>query len=228
MKKYELVIFDADETLLDFGRAEKCAFEETMKHFNIDYNEKYHLKQYKKINSEVWHELENQLISAEELKTERFRRLFKKLNMDLNPIEANEIYIDVLCKKCFILDEAEDILNYLEGKYKLALMTNGLLTVQNSRIKKSPIAKYFQTIVISEEIGVAKPDPQIFEYTFEKIGHTDKKTALMVGDSLNSDIKGGINFGIDTCWFNPKRLSRKKGLHPTYEINKLSELKSII
>ncbi|PRR70867.1 YjjG family noncanonical pyrimidine nucleotidase [Clostridium thermopalmarium] len=228
MKKYELIIFDADETLLDFESAEKYAFEKAMEELGINYDKEYHLKEYRKFNRQVWHELEEGLISPNELKLERFNRLFKKLDLKLDPKEANEKYTNALCEASFLLDGAEEILQALSGKYKLALITNGLLKVQNARIRQSNIAKYFHVIVISEEAGVAKPNPGIFKYTLEKIGHKNKDTVLMVGDSLNSDIKGGANFGIDTCWFNPKGLNGKSGLHPTYEIKTLGELKKIL
>lgn len=228
MKKYELIIFDADETLLDFEKAEKYAFEKTMRHFNINYDEEYHLKEYKKFNKQVWDEFEKELISAEELKVERFKRLFREISISLDCKEANDKYTSALCEASFLLDGAEDILEELSKKYKLALITNGLLVVQNARIRQSHIAKYFETVVISEEAGVAKPNPGIFQYTFDKIGHENKNTALIVGDSLNSDIKGGTNFGIDTCWFNPKGMKGMTGLHPTYEIRRLDELKDIL
>lgn len=228
MKKYELIIFDADETLLDFNKAEKYAFKKAMNYFNIDYNEEYHLREYRKFNDQVWHEFEEELISQEELKIERFKRLFKEINLNLDCKEANDRYTSALCEASFLLDGAEDILKSLYGRYRLALVTNGLLEVQNSRIRQCHMAKYFDVIVISQEAGAAKPNPRIFEYTFEKIEHKDKSSALMVGDSLNSDIKGATNFGIDTCWYNPKGLNGKAGLHPTYKIKKLHELKDIL
>lgn len=225
---YELVIFDADETLLDFEKAEEFAFEKAMKHFNIQYDRENHLKNYHEINKAVWSEFEKELITAEDLKVERFKRLFHRLNIDLDPVEVNNQYMNNLCSACFILDGAIEILEELHGKVKLALITNGLLKVQDGRIRKSHIAKYFEAIVISEEAGVAKPNPKIFEYTLKELGHTNKGTVLMIGDSLNSDIKGGVNFGIDTCWFNPKKLENNSGLKPTYEIKELNELVNLI
>ncbi|MGY0374392.1 YjjG family noncanonical pyrimidine nucleotidase [Clostridium sp. JNZ J1-5] len=226
--KYELIIFDADETLLDFKRAEEDAFENTMAYFNLDYSRENYLEAYREINEAVWDEFEKELISAEDLKVERFKRFFKAVNLDLDPKKANELYMDKLCKSCFVLDGAVDILRELQGNFKLALVTNGLVDVQDVRIRQSEIAKFFHTIVISEEIGVAKPNPEIFKYTFKKVGHMHKETALVVGDSLKSDIKCGISFGIDTCWFNPKRLQNDTDIKPVYEINSLEQLKDIV
>lgn len=226
--KYELVIFDADETLLDFEKSEEYAFEKAMKKFNIDYDKENHLKNYVEINKAVWGEFEKELITAEALKVERFKRLFNKLKMNLDPVEANREYMESLCTACFILDGAVDVLEELHGKVKLALITNGLSKVQDGRIRKSHIAKYFDAIVISEEAGVAKPNPKIFEYTLKELGHDNKETVLMVGDSLSSDIKGGVNFGIDTCWYNPKGVENNSGIVPTYKVKVLSEVINII
>jgi len=226
--KYEFIIFDADETLLDFSKAEEYAFRNTMKYFNKEYDTEYHFNTYKEINKNIWSEFEKELITAEELKEERFRRLFNKLNMNLNPKEVNIKYIDNLCQGCFILDGALDLLKDLKGKFKLILITNGLTIVQDARIRKSKIGEFFDAVVISEEVGVAKPNSGIFEFALKKVGHCNKETALMVGDSLSSDIKGGVNFGIDTCWFNPKQIENTTEIKPVYEIHSLNQLKDIL
>ncbi|KOA18336.1 pyrimidine 5'-nucleotidase YjjG [Clostridium homopropionicum DSM 5847] len=226
--KYKLIIFDADETLLDFSKAEEYAFKNTMEYFNKEYETEYHFNTYKEINKNIWGEFEKELITAEELKEERFRRLFNKLNMNLDTKEVNGKYIDNLCQGCFILDGALELLNDLKGKFKLVLITNGLTTVQDARIRRSQIGEFFDSVVISEEVGVAKPNPGIFEFAFKKAGHNNKETALIVGDSLTSDIKGGANFGIDTCWFNPKHLENTTEIKPVYEIHSLNQLKDIL
>jgi 2-haloacid dehalogenase len=110
----------------------------------------------------------------------------------------------------------------------LAIITNGLKDVQNYRIKKSVIGEYFEDIVISEEVKVAKPNSKIFEHALNNLKHTDKSKVLMVGDSLTSDIQGGINFGIDTCWFNPSKTVNTTKIKPTFEIANLMELKDIV
>ena len=112
--------------------------------------------------------------------------------------------------------------------FRLSIITNGLKDVQDNRIRKSIIAKYFDDIVVSEEVMVSKLDPKIFEHALININHTDKSKVLMVGDSLTSDIQGGINFGIDTCWFNPNNIANKTRIKPTYEISNLMDLKDIV
>ena len=100
--------------------------------------------------------------------------------------------------------------------------------MQNKRIRKSNISKYFDDIIISEEVKVAKPDAKIFELALNNVDYTNKSNLLMVGDSLTSDIQGGINFGIDTCWFNPNKIVNKTKIKPTYEISNLVELKDLV
>lgn len=137
-------------------------------------------------------------------------------------VDQPKLYIHLL----HITDEKHRYYNYKD--YRLAIVTNGLKDVQNNRIRKSTIAKYFEDIVISEEVELSKPDPKIFELSLNNIKHTDKNKVLIVGDSLTSDIQGGINFGVDTCWFNPNKVSNETGIKPTYEISNLMKLKDIL
>ncbi|ADL53001.1 YjjG family noncanonical pyrimidine nucleotidase [Clostridium cellulovorans] len=226
--KYEIIIFDADDTLFDFKKSEREAFKNTMVEYDVEYDENYHLKIYHDINSIIWKELEDKLITQEELKVERFRRLSEAINSKLDENKLAKSYIKHLGNASFLFEETLGLIESLHKDYKLTIVTNGLTDVQKNRIKKSTIAKYFQDIVISEEIKVAKPDPKIFQHALDNIKHTDKSKVLMVGDSLTSDIQGGINFGIDTCWYNPNKMENKTEIHPTYEISNLAELKAIL
>ena len=110
----------------------------------------------------------------------------------------------------------------------MALVTNGLKVVQRPRIAKSQTGHYFQAIVVSEEIGASKPGRTFFDYTFQQIGHPPKSEVLIVGDSLNSDIQGGNNFGIDTCWYNPAKKYNESAIKPTFEIQSLQHLKTFV
>lgn len=226
--KYELVIFDADETLFDFKKCEREALKNTMIEFGIDYDENYHLNVYKEINSAIWKELEEGLITQKKLKVERFKRLSDKLQVRFDEVEFAKTCMKHLSNGSFIYEDSTLLLEALHKDYKLSIITNGLKDVQDNRIRKSILAKYFEDIVVSEEVGVSKPDPKIFEYALNNIKHTDKSKVLMVGDSLTSDIKGGINFGIDTCWFNPNKNVNELGIKPTYEISNLMELINIL
>lgn len=226
--KYKVILFDADETLFDFKKAEREAFKNTMIEFNIDYDENYHFTTYKEINTAIWRELEEGLITQAKLKTERFRRLIKKLDLNFNENDFSDIYMKHLANGSFLFDGAIELIEDLSSKYILSIVTNGLTSVQEGRLKKSTIAKYFKDIAISENIGIAKPHPDIFEHAINNIGIFNRDEILMIGDNLNSDIKGGINYNIDTCWYNPNKLENKTELKPTYEISNYTELRNLL
>lgn len=226
--KYEIIIFDADETLFDFKKSERAAFKNTMLEFNIEYDENYHLKIYQEINTAIWKEFENGLITQKKLKVERFKRLSDRLNAGFDEIVFAKLYMKHLSYASFLYDDSIDLVESLHKNYRLSIVTNGLKDVQNNRIRRSIIAKYFEDIVISEEVEVSKPNPKIFELALNNIKHTDKSKVLIVGDSLTSDIQGGINSGIDTCWFNANKIVNNTGIKPTYKISNLMELKDIL
>ncbi len=225
---YEVIIFDADETLFNFKKSEKYALKNTMIEFGIDYDENYHLKVYKDINTLIWKEFENGLIIQRDLNIERFKRLLSKLNIKFDEVKFAKSYVKHLSCASFLYDDSMALIESLHKDYRLIIITNGLKDVQDNRIRKSVIGKYFEDVVISDEIEVSKPDPKIFQHALKNINHTDKTKVLMVGDSLTSDIQGGIRFGIDTCWFNSNKIINKSAIKPTYEITNLMELKNIV
>lgn len=226
--KYEIIIFDADETLFDFKKSERDAFKNTMLEFDIEYDENHHLKLYQGINTAIWKEFEEGLITQDKLKVERFKRLSDTLNAGFDENKFAKSYMKHLANASFLYEDSMKLAESLHKDYRLTIVTNGLKDVQDNRIRKSIIAKYFEDIVVSEEVKVAKPDPKIFEHTLNNIKHTDKSKVLIVGDSLTSDIQGGINFGVDTCWYNPNKIENKTAVKPTYEISSLMELKVIL
>lgn len=226
--RYEIIIFDADETLFDFKRSERDAFRNTMLEFDLEYDESRHLKIYHDINTAIWKEFEQGLINQEKLKTERFRRLSGKLNASFDEIAFAKAYMAHLSNASFLYTDSLELIESLYKAFRLSIITNGLAAVQDNRIRKSAIAKYFDDIVISEEVQVAKPDPRIFELALKNMKHRDKSKVLIVGDSLTSDIQGGINFGIDTCWYNPDKIVNGTDIKPTYEISSLMALKAIL
>ncbi|KGK89207.1 YjjG family noncanonical pyrimidine nucleotidase [Clostridium sp. HMP27] len=226
--KYEVILFDADDTLFDFKKSEREAFKNTMLQFSIKYDESYHLKIYQEINTVIWKEFEQGLITQDKLKVERFKRLSDKLNIKFDETNFAKSYIKHLADASFLYDDSINLIENLNKSYKLSIITNGLTFVQDGRIRKSIISKYFADIVISEEILISKPNPKIFEHALKNINHTNKSKVLMVGDSLTSDIQGGINFGIDTCWYNPNKIKNETLIKPTYEIFNFNELKSLL
>lgn len=226
--KYKVLLFDADDTLFDFKKTEEFALEDALRKIGINYEKSYHLIHYKDVNSKIWKELEEGMIGLKELKTERFRRYFEKIGVEFDHVDFANIYMDSLGEGSFLFEGAETLVEELGKNTRMAIITNGLLKVQDKRIRGSVISRHFETIVVSEEVEIIKPNPKIFQLTLDRIGHRDKNSVLMIGDSLVSDIQGGINYGIDTCWYNPHSKENIGGILPTYEIKSLEELKNII
>lgn len=229
MKKiFELLLFDIDGTLFDYNKSEKSALSDTYNRFEIAESLETFLTLYKEENSRIWREFENNQISAEELKAERFKRLFERIKININPRRFSEEYLDNLSQKTFLIDGAEELLKTLHKDFILVLITNGLTQVQKRRLSLSNLEKYFQSVIISEEVGSAKPDNGIFDAALDSVNHTNKKSTIIIGDSLNSDILGGINYGISTCWYNPTLLDIPENIKPDYIIKNLIEIKNII
>lgn len=226
--KYDVILFDADETLFDFKKTEDLAIKKLICSLNTDHNESYCIKIYKEINTQIWMEFEEGKISSDDLKVERFNRLIKHLGVSANAINLCSMYVDYLGDGSYLYKETEELLSYLSKNYKIAIITNGLADVQHKRIRNSVVGHYFEDITISDEIKIAKPNPKIFEHTLNILGHSNKNSVLMIGDSLNSDIKGGINAGIDTCWFNQSNKKNTSNIKPTYEIHSLLQLKELL
>ena len=226
--KYKVILFDADETLFDFKMAEKQAFLRALEEYKLDVDKEESLKLYSQINKHIWEEFERGEITADRLRVERFERFSKKIKIDFDAVSFSKAYAKFLGEGAYLFDDSVEVIDYLSKKYKLVLVTNGLKDVQKSRISKTPLKDYFQELIISDEIKISKPDPRIFDYALDKLDHKDKSKVLMIGDSLTSDMQGGINAGIDTCWYNPNHLENKSGLNLTYEIHSLNELKEIL
>ncbi len=226
--KYTLLIFDADDTLFDFKKSEGVAFEKTMAEFGFDYDETVHFPMYHNINAAIWKELDQGLITQKELKHERFRRLAVQLKSDMNVYDFAASYMKHLSNASYLFKESFDLVKELHTCCHLVLITNGLTDVQNKRIRQSVIAPFFKEITISEEIGVSKPDPAIFHHALRHYSDIDLSHVLMIGDNLRSDILGGKNSGIDTCWYNPAYLENETDILPTYEIYHLKEILNLV
>lgn len=226
--KYKVIIFDADDTLFDFKKSEREAFKNTMEEFNLEYDENFHFKVYKEINTTLWKDFELGIIPQEKINEVRFKIFSEALNIKFNTDKFADSYIKNLGNASFLYDESIELIESLYKDYLLFIVTNGLKDVQNNRIKKSIIAKYFKNIIVSDEVKVAKPNPKIFEYALTDATNTYSYEILIVGDSLSSDIQGGINLKADTCWYNPNKIENKTTITPTYEIYNLMELKDIL
>jgi 2-haloacid dehalogenase len=226
--RYSWILFDADDTLFDFKRSARYALGQTLVDFQIAPTEA-HFQVYEGINHEAWLAFERQEITATDLRRIRFERFMDAIGEYREPVEMNAHYLQLLSQTRFMLNGAVELVATLKSKhYKMGLITNGLHEVQRPRIRFAEMDKYFDVIVVSDEIGISKPHKGFFEHSFEQMGYPEKSEVIVVGDSLNSDIKGGINYGVDTCWYNPKGSSNLTEHQPTFQIQRLEELYIIV
>ena len=221
------VLFDLDDTLFDFHKAEKIALTKTLVHFGIDPTEET-LALYSTINAAHWKRLELGEISREEVKVGRYRELFKTIGVECDPVKATAYYESMLAIGHYFMPGAPELLEELYGKYRLYIVSNGTAKVQEGRIGSSGIAKYMDGIFISQLLGANKPDKQFFDICFAEIPDFSLSETVIIGDSLSSDIKGGINAGITTVWFNPKGIENDNDIKPDYTIKELSEVPGLL
>ena len=224
---FRTVFLDLDDTLLDFGAAERVAIAKTFSELGIPATQAL-LRRYSEINQSQWEAFERGEISRETVLVRRFALLFEELGVALEPVAAEDIYRGYLGVGHYFVDGAVELLDYLAPKYDLYLASNGVAATQYSRLKSANISHYFKEIFISETTGHHKPERAYFDYCFAHIPGFEPDKALMIGDSLTSDIRGGKNAGIQTCWFNPKHLPRRPELQPDFEIHSLRELHGIL
>jgi len=221
--RYQWLLFDADGTLFDFERAESFALAEAFRHFGTPFQTAY-LERYRRINHELWRELEQGLIVPELLKVRRFERLLTGLDLAVSPAAFSGAYLQFLGASAHLIAGAEGLVQACQASHQMAIVTNGLQAVQRSRLARSSIGHLFGHLIISEEIGAAKPDGRFFDAVFDRIGHPARKRVLMIGDNWSSDIVGGAAYGLDTCWYNPKGEARPAAPQITKEIRALAEL----
>ena len=225
--RYRWLIFDADGTLFDFHRGETVALQSTTDRYGISYSMHLH-DVYAAISTDLWWRFERGEMPLERLRVMRFERLFSDLGIDLEPETFNDDFMEALGRQTQLLEGAEDVVRDLSARFRLLLATNGIAVVQRARFSRASIRKYFEDVVISDEIGVAKPQTEYMDEAFLRMGDPPKSEVLMIGDSLSSDISAGANYGIDTCWFNPDRLPLDGFPKPTFTIEDLSEIDAIV
>jgi len=224
---YDWVFFDADGTLFDYEAAERAALEGAFAFFRLPLPASAG-STYSGINAAIWREYERGEITQAKLRTIRFDRLFEELGLSLDSEEFSGRYLEILGRQAGLLEDAEEVVRTLSLSVGLVLITNGLAEVQRPRFAASSIGSCFIDIVVSEEVGLAKPDPAIFDLAFERIGRPAKDRVLMVGDNLGSDIIGGVGYGLDTCWYNPRGTANGHGVEPSYEIRELRQILDLV
>lgn len=219
MKPYQWILFDADETLFRFDafRGLQLMFSS----MNVEFTQA-DFEAYQAVNKLLWVDYQNGAISAQELQQRRFDDWANKL--DTSSQDLNSAFLAAMAEICHPLEGAVSLLNILKGKAKLGIITNGFTELQQVRLEKTGLKNFFEMVIISEQVGVAKPDRAIFEHALEKMGYPSRETVLMVGDNPDSDIVGGLNAGFDTCWLNVENKILPEGVTPHYQVTSLSEL----
>ncbi len=224
----KFVLLDIDDTLLDFGKAEAAAIRKTFDHIGIPVSDEL-IRRYSEINDLQWKRLEKGELTRDEVLVHRFDILFDELKIKNVPSEmVQATYEYLLGVGHYFVDGAEELLKALYGKYELYIVSNGTANVQERRIKSADIGKYFNGIFVSEHIGFEKPRKEFFDSCFAQIPGFDKDSAIIVGDRLSSDILGGINAGVKTCWFNRKNDAPDPEIPADYEIHSLAELPALL
>lgn len=226
MKNYKYLLFDADETLFDFKKAEHEAFRLTCDASGTGFSEEIY-QVYSEINDALWKLLEKGGTTLPELKLERYRQLLEysghpEEGMIEKAAEMRDLYVEFLGQQAFLMPDAVEVCRTLSEKYTLYIITNGISKIQRARLAKTPIKDFIRDIFISEEIGAAKPAAEYFDYVFDHIGDADKSKYLVIGDSLSSDIKGAVHYGLDSCWINPKNMAAEFPV--TYTVSELREI----
>lgn len=226
--KYDLFLFDLDDTLLDFKESERLSFFLSLQSLGIKTDLDHLFKEYQRENQALWKLFEEAKTTKDHLKVERFRKIFSANGIDINPEIASTRYLDTLPETVVLIDHAVEICEWLVQHGEIGIITNGIHSVQTKRIKNSLIAPYISFVSVSEECGFAKPDIRFFEYSSKMAKKFSKASSIIVGDRLEADIQGAQNFGIDSCWFNPHALEKPDSLSPKYEIKHLSEIRDIV
>ncbi len=223
LETYKWILFDADNTLFHFDdfRGLQLMFSR----LGVDFTKTDH-QDYHAINKPLWTEYQDGKITAQELQHRRFIAWADKLGT--SAIDLNNQFLAAMAETCPPLDGAVSLLTALRGKAKVGIITNGFIALHQARLEYTGLKDHIDLLVVSEEVGIAKPDKRIFDHAFARMGHPAREHVLMVGDTPESDIRGGINAGIDTCWLNVTRKPAPEGIVPRYEVSSLAELESFL
>ena len=222
----KFIFLDLDDTILDFHRSEGVALSKTLQSLNVDPTEAV-LARYSQINRAHWQALERKELTRAQVLTGRFQQLFGELGMNVSANVAQSLYEKNLSQSHFFIDGAPRLLMTLSRKYPLYIVSNGTILVQTSRIASSGIGRYFKDVFLSEQLGADKPQIEFFERaTGQIVGYTPEES-IILGDSITSDIQGGINAGMHTCWYNPHRRDNH-GIIPEFEIADLAEFDTVL
>lgn len=220
-RRYTTLLIDADDTLLDFHKAEAAAIKAVCDRFGIDYCEEVR-RTYSQINDSLWKQFEKGLVTRDIIKLRRFKQFAEYTGSSAPAQQMSDCYIEALSRQGALLEGAEELCRRLSEKYDLYIITNGLAPVQNGRLKRCGLLPFFKDIFISEEVGGQKPDKTFFDAVLARLDEKDKGRICIIGDSMSSDILGGINSGIDTCFYDPA--GKKQIYKPTWRAESYEEI----
>ena len=224
---FEILFIDLDDTILDFKMQERVAIEKTLQEAGITPTPEI-CAQYSRINDMHWKQLEQGEITRDQVLYGRFQVLFEQLGVRRDPKQTSEAYMRHLSDGHWFLPGAEAAIASLSKKYRLFLASNGTTVVQEKRLESAGIGKYFENIFISQNAGFNKPAKEYFDYCFARISNFDPAKTMIAGDSLSSDIRGGQNVGIATCWVNPQHKICTLEKQPDYEIESITQLEALL
>ncbi|CUB52046.1 Putative HAD-hydrolase YfnB [Bacillus subtilis] len=227
MKKYKTLLFDVDDTLLDFQKAERIALRMLFEEKGIPLNSEIEA-QYKKVNKGLWDDFEEGKINRDEVVNTRFSVLFKEYGQEVDGILFENNYRNYLEEGNQLIQGAFEFINQIESEYDLYIVTNGVSKTQYKRLRNAGLHSMFKDIFVSEDTGYQKPMKEYFDYVFERIPNFAPEEGLIIGDSLSADMRGGYVAGIDTCWFNPEKKLNDSKIVPTYEVQNFEELYAIL
>ena len=223
----ECLLLDLDDTILDFHKAERIAIAKTFEDFGVAPTDEV-LHRYHLINKACWERLEKKEWTREQVLVNRFGILFNEVGVKVDPAACARAYEKNLSIGHYFLPGAEEAVASLSKKYRLFLVSNGTASVQKGRLTSANLYRFFEKVFVSQEVGHNKPAREYFEKVFEQIPNFDPQKAMIVGDSLTSDILGGITAGIATCWVNPGHLPLREDIPADYEIEGIHQLESLL
>lgn len=223
MLKYDHILFDADDTLFHFDAF--SGLQQMFGRYQLPFNQD-EFQRYQKLNTPLWQQYQDGQISATDLQQRRFEPYAATLGV--SALQLNQEFLLTMAKLCTLLPGARELLDFLHGKARLGIITNGFTAMQQARLEHCGVADLFDPLVISEQVGVAKPDPKIFQHAFTKLGEPDKSRILMIGDNPHSDVLGAQNAGIASCWLNATAQPVPTGIQPTYQITSLFDLPALL
>lgn len=221
------VFLDLDDTILDFHKAEGIALSKTLRRFGLEPSQAV-LDRYHILNIQHWQALERGELTREQVQSGRFRALFQELGHQVDAEAVTRVYESNLSIGHYFLPGAQEAVERLSKSYRLFLASNGTASVQHSRLTSAGLYPYFEKVFISQEIGHNKPSKEYFERCFSLIPGFEAEKTIMVGDSLTSDILGGLRSGLKTCWVNPNHICAPEDIRPDYEIESLSQLEALL